>query len=274
MLERATAAFGSGFQLWIVGDVVNRGPDNLRALGQVREFVDAGRAHYVLGNHELHLLRVAAGQRELSPLDSIGDVLGAPEADEWVDWLRRRPLAVTGTLGSQRFALVHAAAHPGWDLEELERRAERVAARLGGGSRSEAEAFLAADRADPDLDTLLRVTCCRSVTPSGAWHEQPPELAGPGFRAWHAEWQAQGHAYGVVFGHWALQGLFVSPGLRGLDTGCVHHGRGRRGVLTAWVPDPGREQPFSLPDGDFWRVPARRAYYAHRDAAERDSRGE
>ena len=63
-----------------------------------------------------------------------------------------------------------------------------------------------------------------------------------------------------------MQGLHVAPGLRGLDTGCVHHGRGRAGVLTAWIPDLRRERPFDLPDENFWSVPARRAYYAHRDA--------
>jgi hypothetical protein len=73
-----------------------------------------------------------------------------------------------------------------------------------------------------------------------------------------------------VYGHWALQGLHVARGLRGLDSACVHHGRpdGRggttRGFLTAWIPAwPGRDgdrEPFDVPDDRFLQVPARRRY--------------
>lgn len=266
LVGRAEAEFADAFELWCVGDVVNRGPDNLGALRLVRELVDAGRGQLVLGNHEIRLLRVAAGQRPISPLDSISDVLDAPDADEWIEWLRRRPLAVTGRLASTPFAMVHAAVHPDWGLAELAAHAARASARLAAPARRDAERFLAGDpREDPELDTLLRLTSCRSVTAAGAWSSEVPELAAAGYRAWHAEWLARKHAYGVVYGHWALQGLHVARGLRGLDTGCVHHGRGHDGFLTAWLPEPERDAPFAARDDAFWRVRARRPYYAHRD---------
>ncbi len=269
LLARAADRFSDGFVLWSVGDVVNRGPHSLRALRRVRERVDRGHGHLVLGNHELHLLLVAAGHRMLSPLDSIGDVLEAPDADDWIEWLRRRPIAVTGCVAGQRFAMVHAAVHPDWDLDELERRAARVHQRLAGGTRRQAEAFLAGDpNEDPDLDTLHRVVSCRSTAPDGSWCSEPPDLAPPDHRAWHEAWSARNHDYGIVYGHWALQGLHVAEGLRGLDTGCVHHGRGRQGFLTAWLPRSEGARPFSLPDHGFWQVPARRAYYARKDAPE------
>jgi len=269
LLGRIEATFGAGFELWIVGDVVNRGPDNLRALRLVRELVGAGRGHYVLGNHELNLLRIAAGLRAEAPLDTISDILEAPDADDWIEWLRRRPVAITGALGSHPFVLVHAGVHPDWGIDEIARRAEQVSRRLGGESRRAADAFLAGDPAEDEvLDALLRFTCCRSADAAGFWAAEVPELAPPGYRAWHEEWSDRGHGYGVVYGHWALQGLHVARGLRGLDTGCVHHGRGRNGVLTAWVPDPEAEEPFAPHDEAFWRVPARRAYYAHRDSLE------
>jgi bis(5'-nucleosyl)-tetraphosphatase (symmetrical) len=266
LLARVRDAFGGRFELWAVGDLVNRGPASRRVLAAVRELVDAGRARYVLGNHELSLLRVALGLRALAPLDTFGDVLGGPDASEWVEWLRRRPLVETGRLGRQRFALLHAAAHPEWGLDELERRARGVEARLGDRDRREALRLLAADPAeDPDRDLLGRLTSCRSAGRGGEWSASPPDEAG--LPAWHASWSARGHRWGVVYGHWSLQGLHVAEKLRGLDTGCVHHGRGRDGFLTAWLPDPDAEEPFGLPDEAFWQVPARRAYYAHRDAS-------
>ena len=267
LVGRAEATFGDAFELWVVGDVVNRGPANLRALQRVRELVAAGRGHYVLGNHELNLLRVAAGAAELGPLDTISDVLEAPDADEWIEWLRRRPLAIVGELGSRSFVLVHASVHPEWGIDEILDHAARAGRRLGGGSWRDAQAFLSGNPAeDASLDALLRFTCCRSAAAGGAWTSQVPEAAPPGYRPWHELWSERRHDYGVVYGHWALQGLHVARGLRGLDTGCVHHGRGRDGFLTAWVPDPSEAEPFAERDAAFWRIPARRAYYVHRDA--------
>ena len=144
---RARDAYGQRFELWLVGDLINRGPDNLAVLRRVRELVDAGRARLVLGNHEIGLLLTAAGLRERKPLDSFGDVLEAPDAADWLAWLRRQPLLETGQLGQQRFAMVHASVHPGWSLAELEQRVRRVEARLAAADPREAIALLAADPA-------------------------------------------------------------------------------------------------------------------------------
>ena len=180
LLDRARGDFGENFEIWSVGDLVNRGPDNLRVLGQMRDLVEAGRGTVVLGNHELGLLRVHAGLRELNPKDTYSDVLTSSRRDDWIEWLRRRPLAVTGCLRTdsesasassptvlpQRFAMVHASVHPDWDLAELERRARNVEARLAEPEAAGWRAFLAAHD-DPDFDTLVRIVSCRSVMKTG-----------------------------------------------------------------------------------------------------------
>jgi bis(5'-nucleosyl)-tetraphosphatase (symmetrical) len=265
LLERARADFGDGFTLWCVGDLVNRGPLSLRALERIRERHTRGLARVVLGNHELALLRSALGLRTPAEFDSFSDVLASPDLDAWVDWLRRRPLIETGRLGAQRFVMVHAAVHPEWSLETLCAKARAVESRLADSDLGRVRQFLVDGDGEPDvLDTLERLTCCRSVDSAGGWSSQQPDGR---WQAWHRAWSEQRHPYGVVYGHWALQGLHVAPGLRGLDTGCVHHGRGRQGFLTAWLPDPEADTPFDVPDDHFWQVPARRMYYAHRDAA-------
>ena len=117
-----------------------------------------------------------------------------------------------------------------------------------------------------DRDTLGRLTRCRSVDEAQGWSKAVPEGAA---RAWHEAWSEHRHRYGVVYGHWSMQGLHVAEGLRGLDTGCVHHGRGRDGYLTAWLPTAGDAEendvsavdPFDLPDDRFWQIPALARYY-------------
>ena len=264
ILERADARFGSGWELWVVGDLVNRGPDSLRALRLVRERVEAGRSHYVLGNHEIHLLETALGVRDLSRWDSFQDVLDSPELDSWVEWLRGRPLVVSSRQGEQDLLMLHASSHPDWSRAEVLMRAEAAAAPLRG-EREALRAWLSEDAPrNVARDDLGRLTRGRSVAPNGTWSSELPG-AGGGPLAWHQAWSQRGHDFGIVYGHWALQGLHVAPWLRGLDTGCVHHGRGRQGFLTAWLPDPGCKRPFDLPDSAFWQIPAQRNYYARRD---------
>ena len=291
LIARAKARFGDGFSLHVVGDVVNRGPDNRRALALVRSLVDAGRGEMVLGNHEIHLLSTALGLRELEPNDSLGDVLSAPDVGDWVDWLRQRPLAVAGELAGQPYVMVHASVAPDWSLEDVLQHAREAAAPLAA-SRASARHFLAsAPTPGSPRDDLARLTRCRSIAPGGAWSSALPE---PPARPWHEPWSERDHGYGIVYGHWALQGLHVAPGLRGLDTGCVHHGRGRDGFLTAWVPHVtpdaapsalpettpdaargdegatqgdaevwGRPRVFDapIPEECLWAIPARRCYY-------------
>lgn len=262
VIARARAAFGRRFELWVVGDVVNRGPHSLRALRAVRELHEEGRAHLVLGNHEISLLETALGTRPLAQTDTFTDVLDARDADDWIDWLLSRPLAEISRLGEQPFAMVHAAVHPDWSLADVRERAERAAAGLRGG-RATARRLLAAGSSGAERDDLERLTSCRSVA-GPAWSAEVPRA---GSVAWHAEWSRRRHDYAVVYGHWSLQGLHVAPGLRGLDTGCVHHGRSGARSLTAWLPDPLDPTPFGVSDARFWQVPARRVYRSETGAA-------
>ncbi|MCC6198409.1 MAG: metallophosphoesterase, partial [Burkholderiales bacterium] len=79
-------------RLWLVGDLVNRGPDSLGVLREVIALGDC--AVTVLGNHDFHLLTVAAGHRKPHRGDTIDDVLAAPDRDELIAWLAARPLVV------------------------------------------------------------------------------------------------------------------------------------------------------------------------------------
>lgn len=266
LIAKAEAQFGEEFELWCVGDLINRGPRSLLALNLMRELVEAGRGRYVLGNHEISLLRIWLKVREPRPQDTAIEVLESSEADDWMHWLRTRPVLERGELADHEFAMVHASAHPDWSLTELETRARRIATRLAAPDLDSLRVLLGSDPVadaslEEDRDALGRLTRCRSILADGTWSSATPEREGD---AWHDRWTSRGHDYGVVYGHWAMQGLHVAAGLRGLDTGCVHHGRGRDGFLTGWLPKAVRESrdPFALPDDRFWQIPAHEKYYS------------
>jgi bis(5'-nucleosyl)-tetraphosphatase (symmetrical) len=255
LVARAHAEFGGGFELWLVGDLVNRGPASLRVLESVRALADAGRARFVLGNHELALLRVALGLRKLRATDTFRDVLEA--GGDWIDWLRAQPLVAIDRLGAERFAMVHAAVPPDADLDALGARVATIESRLAA-SREDAARLLSADpERNEDADLLARLTRCRSIDSRGRWSSREPARRED---AWHARWSECSHHYGVVYGHWATQGLHVARGLRGLDSGCVYHGAFGDRFLSAWLPDLAAPHPFHANDERFWRIPARARY--------------
>src|ERR1051326_8847957 len=92
-------------QLWLVGDLVNRGPRSLDVLRWARAL--GGNITCVLGNHDFHLLAGAAGPAGPKRLVTLDGVLAAPDADRLIDWLRPRPLIHV----DKTPVVVHAGLH-------------------------------------------------------------------------------------------------------------------------------------------------------------------
>ena len=249
-LERLLAEIGfrSGGQdlLVFVGDLVNRGPDSEGCLRKVRQLVEAGCAHTVLGNHDLHLLAAAAELRKPNPDDTLAAILAASDRDALLDWLARQPLMLR--LGTD--VVVHAGLHPEWDLQTASACAAELQREL---SRPDRERFLqrmygnqparwadCGDDAGRQRFSVNVFTRMRFVSrddhalmlKSKGSAEQPPE----GGMAWFAAPSQRPAGTRVFFGHWSTLDAVEWPehGVYGLDTGCVWNGR-----LTAMNPDSG-----------------------------------
>ena len=98
--------------LFMLGDLVNRGPDSARVLRRLMGYGSA--AECLLGNHDLHLLALAQGVRRPNRSDTIADVLAASDRDALLDWLRRQRLAMLEVIDGQPLLMVHAGVLPGW----------------------------------------------------------------------------------------------------------------------------------------------------------------
>ncbi len=264
LLARVERAFGSEYRLYVAGDAINRGHHNLQVLERIRERVELGRGEMVLGNHEIHMLRVALELQEPDANHTFHDVLESRERDDWVRWVLGRPLAAHGWVRGARWVMVHASVHPDWgwaDAIRASRRVERVLSSPDAAAVGDLLALRPQElpRRGSPRDLLGRMTSARVVKGARSrWSSrQPSEVEG---EPWHEVWQSRGHDYGVIYGHWATQGLRVVPGLRGLDSGCIHHGRRGVGHLSGWVPQVRPGEPsrgFDTPDDDVWQVRAR-----------------
>ncbi|MBT3197153.1 MAG: symmetrical bis(5'-nucleosyl)-tetraphosphatase, partial [Gammaproteobacteria bacterium] len=116
-------------QLWFAGDLVNRGPKSLETLRYVRSLGE--RAITVLGNHDLHLLALAEGDKRYThKFDTLLPILESDERTELLQWLRQRPLLHHDEkLG---YTLIHAGLPPQWSLPEAQQYAAEVEATLRG----------------------------------------------------------------------------------------------------------------------------------------------
>ncbi len=217
--------------LWLTGDLVNRGPKSLKVLRFIRSLGD--RAITVLGNHDLHLLAVAAGtQRRRRGLESLNKILDADDRDELIDWLRTRPLAhydkKLDTL------LVHAGTYPTWSVAKTLERAREVESALQGKRYSTLLEKMYGDKPSRWSGKLrgyrrLRfiINCLTRMRMLEADMQLDLAFSGPPFRApkrlkpWF-EFDARPRSgTRIVFGHWSALGLIVLPKLVALDTGCV-----------------------------------------------------
>lgn len=220
--------------LWFTGDLVNRGPQSLETLRFVKELGE--HAVCVLGNHDLHLLAVAAGTAEAKKGDTLDEVLAAPDRDELLDWLRHLPLLHHDkALG---YTLVHAGLPPQWDLRLAESAARELEAVLRGSKHREFFLHMYGNeprRWSPDLtgkDRLRFMVNCftrlRYCSPEGDLDLKSKGAPGSqpqGFLPWFEVPGRRSAGLHILFGHWSTMGESPGRNVHALDTGCVWGGR-------------------------------------------------
>ncbi len=234
--------------VWLVGDLVNRGPKSLEVLRWARQLGD--RVVAVLGNHDVYLLLRAAGATKKKKLDTLDPVLAAPDRDELIDWLRERPLIHR----EHGYTMIHAGLHPAWTCQQATLFAAEVQALLRATDWRARIGYLPSQRTHrwhPYLFGFQRLQAITSVFISlracradGQMHRKfsgPPDNIPPGYMPWYAVPEACWRNERILFGHWAALGLHCDDHCVGLDTGCVWGGQ-----LTA----------FRLEDGHIEQVTA------------------
>ena len=215
-------------RLWLVGDLVNRGPQSLAVLRFVKGL--GARAITVLGNHDLHLLVVAAGHVKQHHGDTLNAVLRAPDRDELLDWLRRQKMMHA----AGRYAMVHAGLLPQWSIARALTLAREVEAGLRSDDHDEflrcmygnqparwRDDLAGFDRLRVITNVLTRLRLCTATGRMEFAHKGEPTGLPRGYRPWFKIPRRRHRATTVIFGHWAALGLYLESNVAGLDTGCV-----------------------------------------------------
>ncbi len=220
-------------RLWFAGDLVNRGPQSLETLRFVRSLGKA--AVCVLGNHDLHLLALSAGNLRHREDDQLLRLLDAPDAADLLLWLRQRPLLHHSA--SKGWSLIHAGLPPQWDLATARACAHEVERVLRGNAFPDFMGVLYGnqpDRWDPALHGIARLrfsvncfTRLRFCTAGGRLvlkAKGPPGSQPPGVIPWFLVPGRRTRGERILFGHWSTLGFHHAERTWCLDTGCVWGG--------------------------------------------------
>ena len=218
-------------RLLFIGDVVNRGPQSLASLRFVKSL--GSRAVTLLGNHDLHLLAVAAGIRAQHDDDTLGEILAAPDRDELLDWLRALPMALleAGAL------FVHAGVLPQWSVEKTLALAGEIEARLrapdyrdflatmyGNQPAQWDDRLEGADRARCVINALTRLRFIAADGTMDFMVKEGTTAAPPGLMPWFDHPARATGGTPVIFGHWSTVGLLLRDDALCVDSGCLWGG--------------------------------------------------
>ncbi|NLG77214.1 MAG: symmetrical bis(5'-nucleosyl)-tetraphosphatase [Xanthomonadaceae bacterium] len=235
-------------RLWLVGDLVNRGPKSAAVIRRIMALGDA--AVVVLGNHDLHLLATAYAGAERKAQDTIDDVLGAADRDELLAWLRTRPmLHHDERLG---YTMLHAGLPPQWDLALASRCARELETALrddascaelfrhmyGNQPSRWSDSLTGFDRLRFITNCLTRLRFCRAdgtleLKYKGTIAQAPKDVL-PWFRVPNR----RSAGIRIVCGHWSALGYHLEGGVLSIDTGCVWGQRLCAVRLDADTPSP------------------------------------
>lgn len=215
-------------RLWLVGDLVNRGPHSLETLRFVKGLGKA--AFTVLGNHDLHLVMLAEGYSKRREDDTLDAILAAPDREALLAWLRQRPMMHV----ENGYALVHAGLLPQWTVARARELAGEVEAALRAEDFRDFLANMWGSEPPDWRDDLtswprLRVivnamTRMRFCSAEGVMEFKAKGEAADapkGYLPWFAVPGRRSADHVLVTGHWSALGLKIEPNLLALDSGCL-----------------------------------------------------
>ena len=236
--------------IFLLGDLVNRGPASDRVLRRLMGYGAAARC--LLGNHDLHLLATACGARKPSRKDTMGCVLEAPDREAMLHWLSHQPLAMLEHLHGCNLLMVHAGVLPQWSAPQTRQLAAEVEAVLQSTAATEfyrsmyadlpsrwSDALTGFDRLRVIVNALTRLRFCTSEGDMEFETKDAANSAPAGYMPWFEVPGRLSATSTIAFGHWSTLGWLDRKDVLAMDTGCVWGGCLSALRITAEKPPTG-----------------------------------
>ncbi len=221
--------------LYLLGDLVNRGPDSAGVLRRLMTYGSA--AQCLLGNHDLHLLALSQGVRKPGRHDTLNNILDAPDRSTMLEWLRWQHMAMFRKIDGHDLLMVHAGVLPSWTTSQTLALAAEVEAILRGPTLGEFleqmygdepydwnDALTGADRMRVIVNSLTRMRFCNAVGRMEFASKEGRAAAPPGYMPWFDVPGRQTANNTLAFGHWSTLGWLDRTDVLSMDTGCVWGG--------------------------------------------------
>ncbi len=234
-LLQALAFSASRDTLYVLGDLVNRGPASAAVLRRLMAMGTSARC--LLGNHDMHLLACAHGVRRPHKRDTLDDILAAPDRGAMLDWLRRQHLALHETVSGRTLLMVHAGVLPQWTAArtlELAHELQQVLrgdglgdflhAMYGNAPDRWSDTLHGHDRLRVIINALTRLRFCKADGQMEFDSKDSAATAPAGYMPWFDVPGRATAADTVVFGHWSTLGWLDRQDIVCMDTGCVWGG--------------------------------------------------
>lgn len=221
--------------LYLLGDLVNRGPDSAAVLRRLMGYGTSARC--LMGNHDLHLLALVHGARKPHRSDTLDDLLQAPDRAALLDWLRRQRLALLERIHDEEVLMVHAGVLPSWTATKTIALAGEVEAVLqspalpdflhqmyGNEPACWNDGLTGGARLRVIVNALTRLRFCSAEGQMEFATKEGAAGAPAGYLPWFDVPGRKSADVTVAFGHWSTLGWLDRSDVLALDTGCVWGG--------------------------------------------------
>jgi len=227
LLKKISFSYDSD-RLFFLGDVINRGENNLETMKFILSHQD--NFEMVLGNHDIHFIACHFDYKKIKKSDNFGDILDSNLREKIIEYLLNKPLA----LELDKSILVHAGIPPIWTKEDVLYFSDYIKSKMQSSSSKKfinsiysnkpnkfKNSSTMIEKSTYAINALTRMRFCSKYgeieyKTKGNFDHNPK-----GYKAWFLHKNEELENINIFFGHWSTLKDFNQPSRYHLDTGCV-----------------------------------------------------
>jgi len=214
-------------RLFYLGDVVNRGENNLETMKFILSHQD--NFDMVLGNHDIHLIACHFDSKKIKKSDNFDDILDSNLRDKIIEYLLNRSLA----LQLDGSILVHAGIPPIWSMEDVFYYSDFIKSNMQSSDSEQFIESIYSNKPKKFKDSLTMIeksTYAINALTRMRFCSQHGEIdfkakgnfnLNPLYKPWFLYANENFKNTDIFFGHWSTLKDFNQPRRYHLDTGCV-----------------------------------------------------